>query len=58
MASDTGDIFTTIDKYGCVYADYRDTWIGENVKKVALSYSWYAVQGSQLPDGGVSEPTP
>lgn len=38
--------------------DLRDTWIGENVEKVALSYSWYAVQGSQLPDGGVSEPTP
>lgn len=46
------------DATGSVWADYRDTWIGENVEKVALSYSWYAVQGSQLPDGGVSEPTP
>ena len=46
------------DASGSVLADYRDTWIGENVEKVALSYSWYAVQGSQLPDGGVSEPTP
>ncbi len=42
------------DATGSVWADYRDTWIGENVEKVALSYSWYAVQGSQLPDGGVS----
>ena len=42
------------DATGSVYADYRDTWIGENVEKVALSYSWYAVQGSQLPDGGTS----
>lgn len=42
------------DATGSVWADYRDTWIGENVEKVALSYSWYAVQGSQLPDGGTS----
>lgn len=42
------------DATGSVYADYRDTWIGENVEEVALSYSWYAVQGSQLPDGGTS----
>ena len=42
------------DATGSVWADYRDTWIGENVEKVALSYSWYAVQGSQQPDGGAS----
>lgn len=42
------------DATGSVWADYRDTWIGENVEKVALSYSWYAVQGSQQPDGGTS----
>ena len=29
--------------------DLRDTWIGENVGSVGFAYSWYAVQGSQLP---------
>lgn len=50
---DTDEEFVA-DATGSVWADYRDTWIGENVEKVALSYSWYAVQGSQLPDGGTS----
>lgn len=44
----------TPDEFGCVWSDYRDTWIGQNVEKVGLAYSWYAVQGSQLPDEGAS----
>ena len=58
LDADAGEFFTTVDQYGCVYADYRDTWIGENIAQVGYTYTWYAVQGSQLPDGGVSEPTP
>ena len=34
---------------GIVDTDLRDTWIGENVASVGWSYSWYAVQGSELP---------
>lgn len=49
LTSDTGEFFTTVDRYGCVYADYRDTWIGENIGKISLAYSWYAVQGSEMP---------
>lgn len=40
------------------YGDARDTWIGENVGSVGFAYSWIAEQASQVPDGGVSEPTP
>ena len=29
--------------------DIRDTWIGENIGKISLAYSWYAVQGSEMP---------
>lgn len=49
LTSDTGEFFTTVDQYDCVYADYRDTWIGENIAQVGYTYTWYAVQGSQLP---------
>ena len=38
------------DVAGCIDADYRDTWIGENIGKISLAYSWYAVQGSETPD--------
>ncbi|HIZ73527.1 MAG TPA: hypothetical protein H9964_08100 [Candidatus Gallimonas intestinavium] len=38
------------DGAGCIDADYRDTWIGENIGKISLAYSWYAVQGSETPD--------
>lgn len=38
--------------------DLRDTWIGENVGSVGFAYSWIAEQASQVPDGGVSKPTP
>lgn len=38
------------DVAGCIDADYRDTWIGENIGKISLAYSWYAVQGSEMPD--------
>ena len=38
------------DAAGCIDADYRDTWIGENIGKISLAYSWYAVQGSEWPD--------
>lgn len=34
---------------GIVDTDLRDTWIGENVVNIGWSYSWYAVQGSELP---------
>ena len=37
------------DGAGCIDADYRDTWIGENIGKISLAYSWYAVQGSEMP---------
>lgn len=37
------------DAAGCIDADYRDTWIGENIGKISLAYSWYAVQGSEMP---------
>lgn len=37
------------DVAGCIDADYRDTWIGENIGKISLAYSWYAVQGSETP---------
>ena len=37
------------DVAGCIDADYRDTWIGENIGKISLAYSWYAVQGSEMP---------
>ena len=37
------------DAAGCIDADYRDTWIGENIGKISLAYSWYAVQGSEIP---------
>ena len=37
------------DGAGCIDADYRDTWIGENIGKISLAYSWYAVQGSEWP---------
>lgn len=37
------------DGAGCIDADYRDTWIGENIGKISLAYSWYAVQGSEKP---------
>ncbi|PWM51236.1 MAG: hypothetical protein DBX60_07350 [Bacillota bacterium] len=37
------------DGAGCIDADYRDTWIGQNIGKITLAYSWYAVQGSELP---------
>ena len=37
------------DGAGCIDADYRDTWIGENIGKISLAYSWYAVQGSETP---------
>lgn len=37
------------DDAGCIDADYRDTWIGENIGKISLAYSWYAVQGSERP---------
>ena len=37
------------DAAGCIDADYRDTWIGENIGKISLAYSWYAVQGSERP---------
>lgn len=37
------------DDAGCIDADYRDTWIGENIGKISLAYSWYAVQGSEMP---------
>lgn len=37
------------DVAGCIDADYRDTWIGENIGKISLAYSWYAVQGSERP---------
>lgn len=43
---------------GFQYGDLRDTWIGENVGSVGFAYSWIAEQASQVPDGGVSEPTP
>lgn len=40
-----------------VDADLRDTWIAQNAVAVGWSYTWYAVQGNELPlDGeGVSE---
>lgn len=37
------------DGAGCIDADYRDTWIGENIGKISVAYSWYAVQGSEMP---------
>lgn len=37
------------DVAGCIDADYRDTWIGQNIGKITLAYSWYAVQGSEMP---------
>lgn len=43
---------------GVMPGDLRDTWIGENVGSVGFAYSWIAEQASQVPDGGVSEPTP
>ena len=42
-----------------VYADLRDTWIGENIAAVGFSYSWYALQGSELPaSGATNTPNP
>ncbi len=53
----TGD--TQTDATNNVWeGDVRDTWIGENVGSVGFAYSWIAEQASQVPDGGVSEPTP
>lgn len=53
----TGD--TQTDATNNVWeGDLRDTWIGENVGSVGFAYSWIAEQASQVPDGGVSEPTP
>lgn len=52
----TSDGYTTEDNVW--EGDVRDTWIGENVGSVGFAYSWIAEQASQVPDGGVSEPTP
>ena len=47
------------DGANVVYADLRDTWIGENVAAVGFSYSWYALQGSELPaSGATNTPNP
>lgn len=44
---------------GVVYGDLRDTWIGENIAAVGFSYSWYALQGSELPaSGATNTPNP
>ena len=52
-----GDEFP--DGANVVYADLRDTWIGENVAAVGFNYSWYALQGSELPaSGATNTPNP
>ena len=60
LTSDTDIIYTTVDEIGCVFADYRDTWIGKNVVNIGWTYSWYALQGSETPadgDGVTEDPT-
>ena len=47
--TDLKDDTVSPDDAGCIDADYRDTWIGENIGKISLAYSWYAVQGSETP---------
>lgn len=60
----TGDkVIQEADKFpeaaGVVYGDLRDTWIGENIAAVGFSYSWYALQGSELPaSGATNTPNP
>ena len=54
LTTDTDALYTTVDAIGCVFADYRDTWLGENVVNIGWTYSWYALQGSELPDGATS----
>lgn len=48
------DATYTPDEIGCVWSDYRDTWIGENVKTIGWAYSWYALQGSEAPASGAT----